>query len=167
MRSPIVPGLVPISFGQAGNVVGPIVKLTNRSSGVLDFLKENFFYFYRIKVITPDGSFSPYSKEEKLITTQPLASPINFSVLNENEKLKPAVLKLSWDVEANKFKPDHFVVERKVDNVNDAFIPVGKAFIQNEMFDRTVVLGKSYVYRIKSVDGTGRETSFVETRIGI
>ena len=141
--------------------------LSHRSNGVLDFLKENLFYFYRIKIITENGSFSPFSGEAKLVTVQPLANPINLSVLNENPKVKPAVIQLTWDVEENKQKPDHFVIERKVDNVNDVFRPIGKAYFKNELFDRSLVFGKRYVYRIKSVDSLGRETIPVEVRVSI
>ncbi|MDO8639649.1 MAG: hypothetical protein Q7R53_01870, partial [bacterium] len=126
-RAPIAPILIPDANTRPA-------KITSRSSGVLDFLKENFIYFYRIKVITPMGSFSPYSKEAKVITIQPLASPVRFAVHIVNPKVKPAVVQLSWQIEEGKSIPDHFVIERKVDNVNDVFRVIGKAYFQNKFF---------------------------------
>ena len=142
-------------------------KTTQRSNGVLDFLKENFFYFYRVKVLTPLGSFSLFSEEIKILTVRPLPTPTNFIAVNDNPKVKPAVVKLSWDVEDNKLESEHFVIERKVDNANDAFDTIGKSYFGNHFFDRSVPLGKDYIYRLKSIDTHGQQTIPIETRIRI
>lgn len=141
-------------------------QFTGRSNGILDFLKENLFYFYRVKVLTSEGSFSPFSEEMKLSTFQSLASPINFIAVNENPKIKPITVHLSWDIQQNKFLPDRFIIQRKTDNVNDVFANIGNAYFENEFFDRNIRSG-NYLYRIKSMDASGRETDFIETRISV
>lgn len=105
------------------------------------------------------------SDEIKEVTEKELSLPIEFVAVIENIKLRPIVIRLSWNTENNKTDPDHFVIERKIDNANDVFITIGKSYFKNEFFDRTVKGGKSYIYRIKSIDILGRETKFVETRI--
>src|SRR3990167_41440 len=136
-----------------------------RSFGVLDFLKENLFYFYRVKVLTRDGSTSVFSDEVKLTTFRPLSRPVNFEASVESEKVKPVVVMLFWDVEEGKSVPDHFVIQRKIDHPNDSYIVVGKAYFEYEFFDRNVSIGKNYIYRIKSVNTIGEQTEFSEVRV--
>ncbi len=144
-----------------------ILSQIKRSNGVLDFLKENFFYFYKVKIITNDGLSSPFSEEIKLLTSPELSSPIDLIVNDENPKQKPAVVFLSWNLEEDKSVPEFFVIQRKVDNINDSFITIGESYFDNEFLDREVSRGQNYVYRVKSVDSLGRETSFKEVRIGL
>lgn len=105
------------------------------------------------------------SDEIKEVIEKKLSFPIRFTAVIENIKLRPIVVKLSWNTENGKGIPDHFVIERKVDNANDVFVLIGKSYFRNEFFDRTVKGGKSYIYRIKSIDILNRETPFIETRI--
>ena len=140
-------------------------KRVSRSRGVLDFLKENFFYFYKVKIVLSEGSVSPFSDELKISTFTKLSPPIGFTISFENPKIKPAVVKLNWVVETNKMKSDHFVIERKIDNSNDIFVPIGKSYFNYEFFDRNVQLGKNYVYRIKSVNTLGYNSEYQENRI--
>lgn len=138
-----------------------------RGKGVLDFLKENLSYHYRIRVISEQGTSSLFSDEIKFLTVRPLFPPINFSAINDNPKVKPFVVKLVWDVNPESLLPDHFIIERKVDNENDVFSLVGKAYFKNEFFDRDILVGKRYVYRIKSVNVVGEQSNGIETRIFI
>lgn len=145
----------------------------------------NHIYQYRIVGIDRFGNQTSFSyqiveiteqeKEEKLFLSEEikeaaekeLSSPIGFTAVVENIKLRPIVVKLSWNVEKDKLIPDHFVIERKVDNANDVFVTIGKSYFNNQFSDRSVKGGKNYIYRIKSVHILGRETAFVETRINI
>jgi hypothetical protein len=130
-----------------------------------DFLIDRDIYFYRIAALTDSGEESNYSEEFKLTVLPELSDPINFSVDVENAIVRPLVAHLNWGVDLDKARPDHWVIERKVDSAYDTYSLLGKAYLATEFFDRTIQPGNQYLYRIKSVDTLGRESPFFELRL--
>lgn len=138
-----------------------------RSFGVPDFLTENGIYFYRVKTIQQNGDESSFSEEIKVSTLADLSEPINFRAKVANVKVKPLTVQLMWETDQTKLRPDYWVIERKQDNINDAFKTIGFSYIAEEFFDRNVEFGNNFVYRIKSVDTLKRESNKIEARISL
>ena len=137
----------------------------NRPFELPYFLIENSFYYYRVKVMDLNKQESNFSQEIKVSVYPRLSTPLNFKASVLNTKIKPLSVGLFWDIDPLLFTPDHWVIERKIDNINDSFTFIGSAYLQTEFFDRDVEIGNTYLYRIKSVDLLGRESAFFETRI--
>src|SRR3990167_1205498 len=149
----------------ADNVI--VSKETRRSFGMPDFLKESDIYFYRIKAVLPDESESNFTEEIKVSTLSELSDPLGFKVSVENIKVRPLVAKLSWRTNPTRLRPDQWIIERRIDDVNDTFKVIGKAYLKEEFFDRDVEIGNRYVYRIKSVDTLHRESAKFEARLSL
>jgi hypothetical protein len=136
-----------------------------RPFGMPNFLKKNATYYYRVKAISSDGKESNFSDEIKVDVFPRLSPPLNFQALTLNTKVKPLSVGLFWNTDPLLFRPDRWVIEKKLDVANDSFVYIGSGYLDQEFFDREVQLGNTYVYRIKSVDLIGRESAFVEVRI--
>lgn len=130
-----------------------------------NFLKENDIYFYRIIAISDIGEESNASEEFQISSLADISNPLNFSAEVINAQVRPITVKLSWDNDFEKSRPDYWVIEKKFDGGNDSFSVIGKAYLENQLFDRNVEIGNTYVYRIKAFDVIGRETAYFETRI--
>lgn len=137
----------------------------SRPFNIPDFLQENVDYYYRVAVVSFDGDESNYTEEFKVSVLSSLSNPIGFKAKIENIKVRPIVVKLTWSIEETKVRGDYFLIEKKTDNPIDSFEVLGRAYIENEFFDRDVEIGDNYIYRIKAVDTIGRETNFFETRL--
>ena len=140
------------------------VSSPRRRINVPDYLKENQIYFYRIATAIGDAK-SNFSPEIKVATVPDVANPVNFRAAIDNIKIKPLVVELLWDVEKLKLRPDHFVIEKKVDSERDQFTLLGKAYLRNKFFDVGVEPGRNYIYKIKSVDTLNRESKRFVTKV--
>lgn len=129
------------------------------------FLKENEIYFYRITAISETGEESNASEEFQISSLADLCDPINFRATVLNTKIRPLLVRLSWEVDSLKARPDYWVIERKIDVPADSFSVIGTAYIESQFFDRNLEIGNTYVYRIKSFDVVGRESNYFETRL--
>jgi hypothetical protein len=136
-----------------------------RPFGIPDFLKDNETYFYRLSVIAPSGEESNFTEEFEISTLADLSDPINFSSIIINSKIEPIIGILTWEIDKTKARPDHWIIERKIDDVKESFEEIGKAYLNTDFIDRSLILGNSYLYRIKSIDLIGRESEFFETRL--
>lgn len=140
---------------------GSSIPLTEikRPRNVPDFLEENSIYYYRITSETQlEGRGNP-TDEVRVITYPEVSRPINLVTLTGNVKVRPIFVKLSWEMEdiSNSFKPDKFVIERKIDTSNSRFVPIGESYLATHFFDYGVEFGTSYIYRVVSRDIFGRE----------
>ncbi len=138
-----------------------------RSFKLPNFLFENDVYFYRVAAQSPDGERSNFSREFQIQTLSDLSDPVNFKADVPNTLVSPIIVILSWELEGLKSRPDHWVVERKIDTPNEDFSFLGRAYLETEFVDSTTKPGNQYIYRIKSVDIIGRQSSFFEARISI
>jgi hypothetical protein len=141
-------------------------ELTNfrRSFAMPDFIQPDFFYYYRVIAVS-DTLESNSSDEIKYYSRTPLSNQINFVATLVNAKVRPYVVRLSWENERNKLTPDHFVIERKIDTTNDVFRVIQRVYLENEFLDYDVKGDNRYVYRIKAFDNSGRSTEYQETRV--
>ncbi len=136
-----------------------------RSFKLPNFLKDNGIYFYRVAAVSSLGEKSNFSPEFEVRTLQDLSAPVNFQVIVENTIISPAMAKLTWDVEPLKAKPDHWLIERRVDSPTDSFAVIGRAYFDATFLDKKVLHGNQYIYRIRSVDLLGRQSNIFETRL--
>lgn len=130
-----------------------------------NFMKENDIYFYRIIAASQNGEESNASEEFQISSLADLSDPLGFSAEVVNSKVKPLTVKLDWEVDVEKAKPDYWTIERKFESENDSFVVIGKAYLDSEFFDRNVELNNTYIYRIKAFDAIGRESAYFETRL--
>jgi hypothetical protein len=137
----------------------------SRPFNIPNFLKENEVYYYRIAAISELGEESNYTEEFKVSTLPDLSDPIDFKVIVENTRVKPIRAKLTWGTDSTKSRADKFVIEKKFDNLYDTFQVIGEAYLYDDFFDINIELGKTYIYRIKAIDGLGRESAFFEARL--
>lgn len=142
-------------------------KERKRSFGMPGFLEENDSYYYRIKTITNDGQESNFTEELKVSTLADLSEPLNFRAIIDNVKIRPLIIRLNWETDKTKLKPDHWTIERRLDDEHDNFKLIGRSYLQENFFDRNVELGRGYIYRIKSVDSLKRESIKIQTRVAI
>lgn len=132
-----------------------------------NFLEENETYYYRIIAVSDIGDESNATEEFKLITVSDLSEPLNVIVEVLNTKTRPVITRLTWRTDTAKSVPDYWIIEKKVDNVNEVFKVIGKAYLQNQFIDYDVKSGYSYIYRIKSLDTLGRVSPYTEGRIAL
>lgn len=140
------------------------VTAAERPSDFPKFLKPNDVYFYRVASRT-DTDNSNFSNEKEYITFTSLESVINPKVLIINSKVDPFFCEISWEYDSNKTYPDNFVIERKVDAVNDIYRIIGKSYINNRFYDYSIKRGYSYIYRITAYGPTGLSSPSVEVKI--
>lgn len=136
-----------------------------RPFGIPDFLTENSIYFYRVEAIADNGDRSNFTEEFEVSSLPDLSDPINLKVEVVNSRVRPLIGKVSWGVDLLKFRPDHWLVQRKFDTTADTFETLGRSYLETNFFDKTLELGSKYIYRIKSVDAIGRESDFFEVRL--
>ncbi len=138
-----------------------------RSFKLPNFLKDNDVYYYRVAAVSALNEQSNFSPEFEVKTLQDLSDPINFQVAVDNAIIFPSFARLTWEIEELKARPDHWVIERRVDSPTDSFKVVGRAYLDTVFLDKKIIPGNQYIYRIKSVDVLGRQSNFFEARLAI
>ena len=129
------------------------------------FLESSDIYFYRIAAIDESRNESNFTEEFEVSTVPSLSDPLSFKVELLNKRVRPLLVRLSWNIDSTKVRPDRFIIEKKIDVLNDVFQVVGEAFIENEFLDKDIESGNNYIYRIKGVDLLGRESQVFEARL--
>lgn len=136
-----------------------------RAYNLPEFLVPNDTYFYRITAVASNQDVSNASAEFQVATVGDLSNPLNFNVTVLNTKVAPISARVSWEIEDAKERPDFWLIEKKYDTPYDSFVPLGKAYLATEIYDRNVEPGYTYIYRIKGFDSIGRESAFVQTTL--
>lgn len=132
-----------------------------------NFLLDGEIYFYRIIAINNGEEQSNATQEFQSIAVAELSDPLRFEAEVLNTKVRPIIVRLSWDVDKLKSFPDFWTIERKVDTKNEDFRQIGNSYIQLQYFDYNLPPGHTYVYRIRAYDTLGRVSNSVEARIAL
>ncbi len=134
----------------------------SRSFGLPDFLQSQQVYQYRVASVTLDGSTSDFSVPITVIASAQISLPVGLSASILNPRVTPIVVRLEWEVDPLKNKPDHWRIERMTNSVTDTFRVIGNAYLDNSFFDRSPQAGQQYKYRVRSVSATGDESDTQE-----
>ncbi len=154
-------GNVSIDEGRGSGIRG---LTASRPFGQPQYLNPNETYFYRVSA-QKDGEESNFSDEFRIRTISHLSDPLEFKAEVLDLRVSPLVGRLTWTSSDTETRPDHWIIERKIDVITDTFTCIGKAYLEEILFDKNLRLGTSYIYRIKSVDNLGRESDFFEARL--
>ncbi len=114
-------------------------------------LKDNFVYKYRIRVVTFDNIVSTPSEIVKVIT-KALPKPITGIVATNNMAKK---IQITWDKVTDKDFSRYYVY--RSDELDGSYELVAKLY-NNIFTDEITEDGKSYFYRVSSVDKDGLES---------
>ena len=146
------------------NFLKPVVRPFQTPS----FMASDDVYFYRVaavRTIAGVEEISNFSEEFQASTISELAEPLNFKALAPSLRVSPLSATLTWTTDKSRSRPDHWIIERKLDVKTDTFEHIGRAYITEKFYDKNLQLGSAYIYRIKSVDNFGRESDFFEARL--
>jgi hypothetical protein len=129
------------SFSQIAEVQGYLNKYEDTE------LTENSTYFYRIR--TTDGNlYSEYSTEVSVyIAAAQISPPTNVSAVHLGNKLT----EVRWTYSSG---ASLFMIERRELTAFSSFVKIGEVSGSSRLFeDRTTECQKSYIYRLKAVEG--------------
>lgn len=163
---PFFSGAIEDNFGVLEDSVPPenpgsIVRPFN----VPPFMQSEQIYEYRVAAQSLTGGQSAYSNPLTLLCSTTVSQPSGLTARVLNEKVKPLVVFLDWQVEPYKTQPDHWRIERRLVNTTDDYQVIGNAYITTQYFDRNLQFGKQYQYRVRSIGITGAESGNIETTV--
>jgi len=142
-----------------------------RPEGIPEFLQTNTTYYYRVAAVqlvdSEYGKYSNYSSEIKFDTVPAISSPINLRAEVVNERVLPLSVRISWENDSNKLKPDHWVIKRKADTAYDTFEIMGESYLFSSYVDKTAKGGNSYVYKVGSSDIDGNIVGVKIIKVGV
>lgn len=148
-------------------VSGSISENIERPFGLPRYLQPNQTYSYRVACVDNGGNESNYTTELTVLATPQLGDPVQLTAVVLNRKTKPITVKIDWSFPANKGTPDHVIIEKKVDTPYDIYKPVGKSYLKSEFLDFNVETGKTYIYKVMSVNTLGNQSIPAEVRISV
>ena len=114
-------------------------------------LKDNFAYFYRIKVITYDGIISTPSQSVKVIT-KPLPNPVTNITTTID---LPRSIAINWDKSTQKDFERYYLY--RASSIDGKYELIAKLY-NNTFTDKIDEDGASYFYRVSVVDADGLES---------
>jgi len=118
-------------------------------------LKDNYIYFYRIRVKTYDGIISTPSAVVKTVT-KPL--PKSITTINATRDL-PKAIKITWAPSTQKDFERYYLY--RSDDVDGSYELIAKLY-NNHFTDKVDEDGKAYFYRVAVVDKDGLESKHDE-----
>jgi predicted RNA-binding protein with TRAM domain len=140
-----------------------------RDQKMPDFLEPNSIYYYRIIAKTQLEGISNPIDEFPVYTYPDLARPIDLNVSIDDVRVRPLFAIVSWNIESlnDSFKPDKFIIQRRIDTQNARFVNVGESYLNTTFFDYNIEFGVNYVYRVVSRDALKREKTSNTFRVTI
>jgi predicted RNA-binding protein with TRAM domain len=140
-----------------------------RDQNMPDFLEPNSIYYYRIIAKTQLEGISNPIDEFPVYTYPDLARPIDLNVSIDDVRVRPLFAIVSWNIESleTSFKPDKFIIQRRVDTQNARFVKVGESYLNTTFFDYNIEFGVNYVYRVVSRDALKREKTSNTFRVSV
>ena len=121
-------------------------------------LKDNFVYKYRVRVVTFDNIISTPSEIVKVIT-KALPKSVTGIVATKN---LPKMIQLHWDKATNKDFSRYYVY--RSEDIDGSYELIAKLY-NNKFSDKIAQDGKSYFYKVSSVDKDGLESEHDKFRI--
>ncbi len=114
-------------------------------------LKDNYVYKYRLRVLTYDGITSKPSNVVKVVTK---ATPTSVKNIKASTAL-PHKISLTWSASKEKDFAQYYLY--RSENIKGPYELIAKLY-NNKFVDAIQENGKSYFYRVSSVDKDGLES---------
>jgi fibronectin type 3 domain-containing protein len=129
-------------------------------------LEQRTTYFYQVEALDSDGNISPRSSTAAVTTSGvDLPTNVGFSASTPSDLTEPPVVTISWTKSAGAIV--RYEVERAVvanSTTDSDYTAVTPNNVNTTRDDDGVARGTTYYYRVRAIDGDGRQSDWTEPR---